>query len=71
MSLGTRLDSREGIFDDNRPFWINPEQLSCDQKRIRGGLSGQMLRLDHLAVDLHIESCIQLGGPQDRCAVLT
>ena len=56
------LNSRDGILDDDRPCRLNPEQLRRHQERIRGGFSGQVLRLDHVAIDLHVEEGIQLGG---------
>ena len=47
----------------------NPEQLCRHQKGIRGGFPGQVLRMDHVAVDLDLEEGIQFGGLQDGPAV--
>ena len=54
----TCLDTREGIFDDNRSTGLNPEQLCRHQERIWSGFPGQVLRMDHIAIDLHIEEMI-------------
>ncbi len=49
------LHSGDGILDDNRPYRVNSEQLRPHQKSIRGGLSGQVLGMDHVAIDTYVE----------------
>jgi|SRR6516162_6121042 hypothetical protein len=56
------LYSRDGILDDNRPRRLNPEQLCSPQKRIRGRFPGQLLSMDHVAVDSRVETVSQFGG---------
>ena len=56
------LDSRDGILDDDRSCRLNPEPLRRREECIRGGLAGQVLRMDRVAVDAHLEEGIQLGG---------
>ena len=56
------LDSRDGIFNDNRVSWINPQQPCRHQKRIRSRLPCQAMCTDGGAVDPHVEECVQLGG---------
>ena len=56
------LNSGDGIFNDNRSRRLNPEQLCRHQERIRRGFPGQLLRLDHVAIDLYLEKGIQVGG---------
>ena len=58
-----RLDSREGILDDNRPYRLNPEQLRRHQKRIGGRFTSQVLGMDHIPIDPDIEEGIQFGDP--------
>ena len=43
----------------------------CPEEGIRGGLAGQLLRIDRVAINLHLEEGIQIGGLQDGLAVLT
>ena len=38
------------------------EQLCRHQKRIRDGCSGQMLGMNHVAIDLYVEKIFQFGG---------
>ena len=71
VSISAGLNSGDGILDDNRPFGSDPEQLCRHQERIRGGFPGKTLRMDHVAIDLHLEEVIQLGGLQHGRAVLT
>jgi hypothetical protein len=47
--------SRDGILYYNRACRLDPEQLCRSQERIRGGFSGQVLGMDHVAIDLHVE----------------
>jgi hypothetical protein len=56
------LDASDGILYDDRACRRNPEQLRRREERIRGGLAGQLLRTDHVAIDAHLEEGIQLGG---------
>ena len=44
-------------------YRLNAEQLCRHQERIRGGFPGKSLRLDHIAIDPHLEEVIQFGGP--------
>ena len=56
------LDSRDGILDNDRSCRRNPEPLRRREERIRGGLAGQVVRTDRVAIDAHLEAGIQLGG---------
>jgi hypothetical protein len=58
VSISARLDSGDGILDDNGPYRFNPQQLCRHQKRIRGGLPGKTLRMDGIAIDLHLEEVV-------------
>ena len=69
--LAPASNSGDGVLDDNGPYRLNPQQLCRHQKRIRGGLSGKTLRMDHVAIDLYLEEVVQLGGLQDSRAILT
>ena len=57
-SISAGLDSGDGILDDNGPYRFNPQQLCRHQKRIRGGLPGKTLRMDRVAIDLHLEEVV-------------
>jgi hypothetical protein len=46
------LHSRQGILNHDRPCRLDPNQLCRHQVRIRGGFSGQVFRVDHIAIDL-------------------
>ena len=48
-----------------------PSSFARHQKGIRGGLAGKMLRVDRVAIDLHLEEVVQLGGLHYDRAVLT
>jgi hypothetical protein len=56
------LDSRDGILDNDRSCRLNPEPSRRREECIRGGLAGQVLRTDHVAINAHLEEGIQLGG---------
>jgi hypothetical protein len=51
-----------GVLDDDRPRGLNSKQPCGYQARIRRGFSSQLLGMDHVAVDLHLEEGIQLRG---------
>jgi hypothetical protein len=51
-----------GVLDDDRPRGLNSKQPCDYQAGIRRGFSSQLLRMDHVAVDLHLEEGIQLRG---------
>jgi len=55
------LHSREGILDDNRPRRLDPEQFCRHQVSVRGRFPSQVLGVDYVAIDLHVEEMIQLG----------
>jgi len=54
--------SRESIFDDNCSRRVNSEQLCRHQEGIWSGFPGQVLCVDRVAIDLHIEEVIQFDG---------
>ena len=56
--ISTGLDSGNGILDDNGTCRFNPQKLCGHQKRIRGGLTGKTLRMDRVAIDLHLEEVV-------------
>src|SRR5215472_5330254 len=62
------LHSRKCVLDDNRSRGLDPEQL-C-RHSVRGRFPGQVLGMDHVAIDLHVEKMIHLGCLQDSRAVL-
>src|SRR5262245_36152144 len=62
--------SRDGILDHNRALRLDPEQGCGHQERIGGRLPRQVMRVDHVAVDLHVKEVVELDGLQDRAAVL-
>ena len=56
------LDARDGILDNDRSCRLDPEPLRRREERIRGGLPGQVVRRDRVAVDAHLEAGILLDG---------
>ena len=71
VSISAGLDSGDGVLNDDGPFWFTPQQLCRHQERIGCGLPGKTLRLDRVAIDLHLEEVVQLGGLEHGRAVLT
>jgi hypothetical protein len=56
------LDPRDGILYYHRSCRRNHELLCRREERIWGGLAGQVLRMDRVAIDAHLEESIQLRG---------
>ena len=68
---GPCLDSSDGVLDDNRPRWLSSEKLRRCQERIRSRLSGQLLRIHHIAIDTYLKEIIQFGRLQNNRAIVT
>ena len=69
MPFGPGFDPRDGILDDNRPLGLGAKQLCRQQICVRGGFSGQVLGMNHMAVDLDVKGGIEVGCLKDRPAV--
>ena len=61
MPVTPGLDSRDGVLDDHRACRLNPEELCRHQERIRADL-GQVLGMDHIAIDSHLEEGTNLAA---------
>ena len=57
-STSAGLDSGDGVLNDDGPFWFTPQQLCRHQERIGCGLPGKTLRMDRVAIDLHLEEVV-------------
>jgi hypothetical protein len=64
------LDPRYGVLDHDRPLRFDPKKLCGQQEHVWRRLSGQVLLMERIAVDQHLEDLIQLGRPYDGRAVL-
>ena len=71
VSVSPCLNAGDRVLDDDRSSRLNPEQLCRCQERVRGGFPGQVLLLDHVPINLHVEEAIQPCGLSDGVAILT
>src|SRR6516165_6891005 len=71
ISMGAGLDTGNRILNYDRSYRLNAEEPCRQQERIGGGFAGKSLRIDHIAIDLHLEELVQLGGLEHGRAVLT
>src|SRR5689334_11921582 len=70
LPVAPGLHSRKGVLNDNRSCGLNAEQFCRHQITVRGRFPSQVLGMDHVAIDLHVEEMIHLGCLQDSRAIL-